>query len=80
MPYLDFDIDIEDFVYACSQSERKELFQILKEQLKEDQASEVAKSIQDETWDEDMRKLFQARHQLTVEEETIIRDIVNRII
>jgi len=83
MPYFDteVEVDVDDFLSSCSQSEIKELIEALQEDgwlVKEKVTKEDSMSVMDEEWLTVIQKLHTLRLRLSVEEEQIIKDIVNR--
>ena len=83
MPYFDteVEVDVDDFLSSCSQSEIKELIEALQEDgwlVKEKVTKEDSMSVMDEEWLTVIQKLHTLRLRLSVEEEQMIKDIVNR--
>jgi len=83
MPYFDteVEVDVDDFLSSCSQSEIKELIEALQEDgwlVKEKVTKEDSMSVMDEEWLTVIQKLHTLRLRLSVEEEQTIKDIVNR--
>jgi hypothetical protein len=83
MPYFDteIEVDVDDFLSSCSQSEIKELIESLQEDgwlVKEKVTKEESMSVMDEEWLTVIQKLHTLRLRLSVEEEQMIKDIVNR--
>jgi len=83
MPYFDteVEVDVDDFLSSCSSSEIKELIEALQEDgwlVKEKVTKEESMSVMDEEWLTVIQKLHTLRLRLSVEEEQMIKDIVNR--
>jgi len=83
MPYFDteVEVDVDDFLSSCSQSEIKELIEALQEDgwlVKEKVTKEESMSVMDEEWLTVIQKLHTLRLRLSVEEEQTIKEIVNR--
>ena len=83
MPYFDteVEVDVDDFLSSCSQSEIKELIEALQEDgwlVKEKVTKEDSMSVMDEEWLTVIQKLHTLRLRLSVGEEQMIKDIVNR--
>jgi len=83
MPYFntEVEVDVDDFLSSCSQSEIKELIEALQEDgwlVKEKVTKEDSMSVMDEEWLTVIQKLHTLRLRLSVEEEQTIKEIVNR--
>lgn len=83
MPYFstEIDIDVDDFLSECSNSEIKELIQSLQEDgyiLKESILEGDNMNLLDEEWLTVTNKLNTLRLRLSPEEEELIKEIVNR--
>lgn len=82
MPYFEteIDIDVEEFWDSCSNREKKQLINYIKEfdgsMIYHDDSK--GKTICDLEWESLMSKLLGIRRNMTIEEEDIIRKIVNR--
>jgi hypothetical protein len=82
MPYIDFDIDIDDFLSACSSSEIKELINALiddghiPKSILEFKSSNV--SISESEFEDALGKLHGKYHRLSKEEEEAIMRISKR--
>ena len=81
MPYIyqEVEVDIEDFLDACNESDLKRIISRLKKgDLYNDiQAENI--SVLDSEWNDVISKLANARLQLTNEEEEVIKKIANRL-
>lgn len=87
MPYFssEIEIDVDEFWDECSSREKEELIDILEEDgwvrrtgPKGSDPSEGLPSIPEIEWGEMMDKLSTLRQRLTLEEEELIKNIVNR--
>jgi hypothetical protein len=87
MPEFSAEIEIRpyEFVQDCSKREIKDLISVLEEEgfIKinssiPDHEREQLKSMLDEEWDETVEKLFSLRLRISVEEQTIIEEIVKK--
>jgi hypothetical protein len=82
MPYIDFDVDIDDFLSACSSSEIKELITALiddghlPESISEFKTSNV--SISESEYEDALGKLHGKYYTLSKEEEETIIKISKR--
>jgi len=88
MPYIEVDIDVDDFYGELSMYEKQSIAEMLENDgfctLDEDDRDEdefkiVNLTMLDEIWVEDMKKLFNARMQLSMEDEETIKNIVNKL-
>lgn len=83
MPYFEteLEVDVDDFLSSCTKSEIKELIEALQEDgwlVKESFAQTDKINLLDEEWLNVTNKLNNIRLRLSVEEEQMIKDIVNR--
>lgn len=83
MPYFEteLDIDVDEFISSCSPSEIKEMIEALQEDghiLKESIIDERNMNLLDEEWLNITNKLYTLRLRLSLEEEELIKEIVNR--
>lgn len=83
MPYFEteLEVDVNDFLSSCTKSEIKELIEALQEDgwlIKESVAQTDKMNLLDEEWLNVTNKLNNIRLRLSVEEEQMIKDIVNR--
>ena len=83
MPYFEteLDIDVDEFISSCSPSEIKEMIEALQEDghiLKESIIDEKNMNLLDEEWLNIINKLNTLRLRLSLEEEKLIKEIVNR--
>jgi len=83
MPYFEteLEVDVDDFLSSCTKSEIKELIEALQEDgwlIKESVAQTDKMNLLDEEWLNVTNKLNNIRLRLSVEEEQMIKDIVNR--
>lgn len=82
MPYIDIDIDVDDFLSACNSSEIKELIQALvddghlPESISEFKTNNV--SISESEYEDALGKLHGKYHTLSREEEQAIIKISKR--
>ena len=88
MPYIDIDIDVEDFYDELDRCEKEELIELLEQDgfLEKKQvlrASEDADGIEgnplDHEWVEMMNKINQSRYQLTPEQEDILINLAKSL-
>jgi len=88
MPYIDIDIDIDDFYDELNRYEKEELIGLLEQDgyLEKKQvfrASEEADGIEgnpmDHEWAEMMNKINESRYQLTPEQETILINLAKSL-
>ena len=88
MPYIDIDIDVEDFYDELNRCEKEELIELLEQDgfLEKKQvlrASEDADGIEgnplDHEWTEMMNKINQSRYQLTPEQEDILINLAKSL-
>lgn len=75
----DIDIDVEDFLYECSERDIQQIINYLKEEnyLKQDDIIQTG-SLGDEKFIESLDKLKNKRLNLTLEEEQMIIDLANK--
>lgn len=83
MPYISVDIDLEDIYDDLSSSEKNSLVDWLKEdgciEEPETNDSPPSETYKDDEWVEIIQKLSKNRHQLTLEEEELIKSISNKL-
>ena len=87
MPYIEVDIDVDDFYSELSMYEKQSLAEMLENDGfctldEDDECNEFEienPTLLDEIWVEGMRKLFHSRMQLSVEDEETIKNIVNKL-
>ena len=84
MPYINVDIDLEDVYNDLTTYEKSYLVDWLKEdgyieELKTNE-SPSSENYKDDDWVETIQKLAKNRHQLTFEEEELIKEISKRLI
>ena len=81
MPYLDMDIDVDDFLDECSASEIKEVIKWLVESgyIEDPEISKKARGSSSQIFDEAVRKLLGNSHRFTCEEEELIINLAKRI-
>lgn len=77
MPTFDLDIDVEEFVSSCSRRELEKLRNLIEKEKEKNQKSNL--NYLDDSFNQDLKKLKNKRHLLTIEEENIIRQISSRI-
>ena len=84
MPYINVDIDLEDVYKGLSISARNTLVGWLKEDgyIEDPGTNEFSSSenYKDDEWVGIIQKLAQNRHQLTLEEEELIKSISNKLV
>ena len=84
MPYINVDIDLEDVYNDLSTSARNTLVGWLKEDgyIEDPETNEFPspETYKDDEWVETIQKLAKNRHQLTFEEEELIKEISKRLI
>lgn len=85
MPYITHDveieIDVDNFLYECSESEIEELIELLKDQgyLKNPNKKNLSEdNMLDKEYHANLDKLYGNRINLTLEEEETIRKIASR--
>jgi hypothetical protein len=83
MPYIDVDIDVDEFVNACSQREIKELINILKDDdhLHDPESNSldlIDGSLEDSEWNDVLKKLAGIRLQMSVEDIAQISKIARK--
>jgi hypothetical protein len=83
MPYIDVDIDVDEFVNACSQREIKELINILKDdgRLHDPESNSldlIDGSLEDSEWNDVLKKLAGIRLQMSVEDIAQISKIARK--
>jgi len=76
---ISMDVDIEDFLYECSSREIEEVIKWLEESdyIKPHNIVDEG-SVMDIEWSNTVSKLQTLRQRLTVEEEELIKSIVNK--
>jgi hypothetical protein len=83
MPYINVDIDLGTIYDDLSSSEKDYLVDWLKEDghIEEPEVNEFPSSenYKDDDWVETIQKLAKNRHQLTLEEEELIKSISNKL-
>jgi hypothetical protein len=88
MPYIDIDIDVDDFYDGLSRYEKDELINLLEQDgyLEKNQvfcASEEPDGIDgnpiDHEWTEMMNKINDSRYQLTPEQETMLFNLASTL-
>lgn len=77
--YIDVDIEIEEFIDELSTWEIEELVDLLRSKGHLNDVSSPKMNIQDIEWSKTIDKLSEARLQLTVEEEELIKNIANKL-
>ena len=77
MPYISVDVDIDDFLDACNDKDIKYVIEYLKESghLRDRDLSENVTEL-----DDSLLKIMNTQIQLTVEEETTLKNIANRLV
>jgi len=75
----EIDVEIEEFVDSLYKREIDELIDYLKQEGHLDEVTSQGMNIQDIEWSKVTNKLSQSRLQLTLEEEELIKNIVNRL-
>lgn len=87
MPYIDVDIDIDDFLRNCSSREIKEVIEYLREDghLPDAEDSMVIgdttqpiENLHDEEWYDTLKKLAESRLQMTLEDIETIKNITKK--
>ncbi len=87
MPYIDVDIDVDDFYDNCSSYEKKELISYLREdgllpdaeeKMVVGNTAEVIRNVHDVEWYELLQKLAPLRMQMSVEDIEAIKQIVKK--
>lgn len=83
MPYVNVDVDLEDVYNDLSTSARNTLVGWLKEDgyIEDPETNEFPSSetYKDDEWVGIIQKLAKNRHQLTLEEEELIKSISNKL-
>jgi hypothetical protein len=87
MPYIDIDIDVDDFYYELSRREKQELITYLKQdglldeqRLVEFDSSDSSEgSVLDHEWVDMLNKINQARYQLTSEQEKLLFNLAKQL-
>ena len=83
MPYINVDIDLDEVYDGLSSSEKNHLVDWLKEDgyIEDPETNEFPSSenYKDDEWVGIIQKLAQNRHQLTLEEEELIKSISNKL-
>ncbi len=83
MPYFENEIDIEpwEYIQACTPREISELIEALEEDGYLKANSQITQpEITSVEWDNMLTKIMENKHQLTVEEETILTQIFNKLV
>ena len=84
MPYINVDIDLEDVYNDLTTYEKNHLVDWLKEDgyIEDPETNEFPspETYKDDEWVETIQKLAKNRHQLTFEEEELIKEISKRLI
>ena len=84
MPYIRVDIDLDEVYDDLSSSEKNSLVDWLKEdgyiEGPETNDSPPSETYKDGDWVETIQKLAKNRHQLTLEEEELIKSISNKLV
>ena len=75
----EIDVEIEEFVDSLYKREIDELIDYLKQEGHLGEVTSHEMNIQDIEWSKVTNKLSQSRLQLTLEEEELIKNIVNRL-
>ncbi len=84
MPYIDVDINIDEFVDICSSRDIKELIEYLRDNKHlpdvEDEDEEKTESfnIHDEEWYDVLKKLAGLRLQMSLEDIETVKQIVKK--
>jgi hypothetical protein len=85
MPYIEFssdvDVDVDEFLSACSNREREELIDALVEDgyvIRAVGDNNNDKNLLELEWDEMITKLWKLRQRITLEEEEIIKNIIKK--
>jgi hypothetical protein len=85
MPYIEVDVDVDDFYDELSRWEKQSLVEMLEKdgfcELEQEDNEFIIKdpNALDAMWIEDMKKLFHGRLQLSNEDEETIRKIANKL-
>ena len=77
MPYIDIDIDVDDFISSCSSREKENLVKDLAEEgyKYEDGQTINSPNVDDIEWTEILDKLKKIRFMMDSEDEAIIKRI-----
>lgn len=81
--YTDVDVDVDDFVGSCSDSEIKELIECLVEDghlVGHPVEVATGSTVEDERWNDEVSKLFNNRWKLSVEDEQRILSVTQKLI
>lgn len=82
MPYLDFDVDVEDFLGECSNRDIEKIITYLIEDgtLYEKEIFKIPQcgSLYEQRINEILQKINENKLRLTIEEEETLRKIANR--
>ena len=87
MPYVSVDIDVDDFYEEMSPFDKKEMVELLGkdgfctvDEYESDNEFEIENpTLLDDIWTEVVKKLFNGRLQLSLEDEEIITKIANKL-
>ena len=87
MPYIEIDVDVDDFYDELSIWEKQSLAEMLEKEGHcileaedyEDEFKIENPNVLDDMWVEDMKKLFHGRLQLSLEDEETIKKIANKL-
>lgn len=83
MPNIYVNVDIDEFMWSCSDSEKQELVNTLKEEgfiKPEDVSKTMIQNSPDEEWLLVLKRLTPNRFRLTNEEEAMITEISKRFL
>lgn len=81
MPYIDIDIDIDDFLNSCRDRDIEEIIQYLIDSGWINKSQKDDTTTADYEWDSALTKLRdRGKMQLSNEEEALIMSIANRIV
>jgi len=85
MPYIEFssdvDVDVDEFLSACSKREREDLIDALVEDgyvIRVVGNNNNDKNLLEIEWDDMITKLWTLRQRITLEEEEIIKNIIKK--
>ena len=73
----ELDIYPDEFIESCSEKEKRELWEILKDEY--DSSVNLTDNCLDSMFNEQVFKLIGNRHRLTTEEENLILSIANKL-
>jgi len=81
MPYIniDTDIDIDEFIDQCSVREKQQIIDYLDFDCNHEDDSIANHPYFDQDWYDKIKKILYNKPRLTIEEEKIILEIVNRL-